>query len=132
MKKAVPRYVYDAFYPQGWWERQRHDIDAVLDQDATQVLVAVGPGGALHGWVGVRIHPEDSMGELHILAVDPDHQRTGVASALIDAAHDRMRAAGMSIAMVETGDDPGHQPSRTTYESAGYERWPVARYFREL
>lgn len=34
--------------------------------------------------------------------------------------------------MVETGDDPGHQPSLSTYESAGYERWPVARYFREL
>ena len=43
-----------------------------------------------------------------------------------------MRSAGMQIVMVETGDDPGHAASRATYESIGFERWPVARYFREL
>jgi hypothetical protein len=33
---------------------------------------------------------------------------------------------------VETGDDPGHAPARAAYERTGFERWPVARYFREL
>ena len=32
----------------------------------------------------------------------------------------------------ETGGDPGHKPSRSAYESMGFTRWPVARYFREL
>lgn len=132
MRAEVPGYVYDAFYPQGWWMRQRADVEAVLDDATTEVLVAVDDRGDPLGWVGVRIHPEDSMGEVHIVAVDPLAQRRGVARALLDAAHDRMRDAGMTIAMVETGGDAGHAPSRATYEALGYERWPVARYFRPL
>jgi hypothetical protein len=40
--------------------------------------------------------------------------------------------AGMSIAMVETGGDPGHAPARHTYEKVGFELFPVARYFKKL
>ncbi len=132
LRVAVPAYVYRAFYPDGWWERQRQDIAALLDSEHDGVSVALVDDVVVVGWVGIRLHPEDSMGEIYILAVDPDHQRKGVARALMAAAHEQMRAAGMTIAMVETGGDPGHQPSRATYVAAGYERWPVARYFRKL
>ena len=44
------------------------------------------------------------MGEIYIIAVDPDQQRWGIASALMDHAMLQMRRAGMAIAMVETGD----------------------------
>ena len=131
LEPAVPDYVYEAFYPNGWRPRQDHDIRALLADDATDVYVAC-IDGAIAGFVGVRLHPEDRMGEIHILAVDPAHQRCGVATALIDHALETIRAAGMAIVMVETGDDPGHGASRATYEHAGFERWPVARYFRKL
>ncbi|MEM7712190.1 MAG: GNAT family N-acetyltransferase, partial [Cyanobacteria bacterium P01_A01_bin.68] len=39
---------------------------------------------------------------------------------------------GMSIAMVETAGDEGHAPARNTYEKAGFELFPVARYFKKL
>ncbi|WP_323959386.1 hypothetical protein [Arthrobacter sp. JZ12] len=42
------------------------------------------------------------------------------------------REAGMSMVLVETGDDPGHAPARHAYEEAGFEQWPVARYFKSL
>lgn len=131
MEPAVPAYVFRAFYPDGWIARQVADIRAFLDAEPEAVHVAAD-GDALAGWVGVRLHPEDRMGEIYILAVDPDHQRKGVATALMDHAADLMRRAGMAIVLVETGGDPGHAPSRATYEAAGFERWPVARYFREL
>lgn len=38
----------------------------------------------------------------------------------------------MSVAMVETGGDPGHGPARRTYERAGFTAMPVARYFMAL
>ena len=38
----------------------------------------------------------------------------------------------MSVAMVETGGDPGHARSRHTYEKVGFELFPVARYFKKL
>jgi GNAT superfamily N-acetyltransferase len=131
LEPAVPAYVYRAFYPDGWAARQAADVQALLENDGDEVLVALEAEQVI-GWVGVRLHPEDRMGEIRILAVDPSRQRAGVARALMDRAIGTMRDAGMAIVMVETGDDPGHAPSRATYESAGFERWPVARYFREL
>jgi hypothetical protein len=44
----------------------------------------------------------------------------------------RLKAGGADIVMVETGGDPGHAPSRSVYEAFGFERWPVARYFKDL
>lgn len=131
LEPAVPPYVYRAFYPDGWEMRQAAEIEKVLREEDQSVWVAFDSDTAV-GWVGTRLHPEDSMGEVYILAVDPTRQREGVASALLETAVGYMRAAGMKIVMVETGDDPGHAASRATYECSGFERWPVARYFREL
>lgn len=131
LEPAVPLYVYRAFYPDGWQVRQEADIRALLRTEGERVWVALD-GDLVCGWVGLRLHPDDRMGEIHILAVDPAHQRRGIAAALMDQAFAELRAAGMAVVMVETGDDPGHAPSRTTYERAGFDRWPVARYFREL
>ena len=38
----------------------------------------------------------------------------------------------MAMVMVETGGDLGHAPARATYEGLGFQRWPVARYFKDL
>lgn len=131
LKPAVPDYVYEAFYPNGWDVRQSADILAFLVSDAPNIWVA-SEGESIVGWVGIRLHAEDSMGEIYILAVDPDWQGRGIGGQLIDHAIREIRRAGMSIAMVETGDDPGHAPSRAAYERSGFERWPVARFFRKV
>jgi GNAT superfamily N-acetyltransferase len=131
MRQAVQTYVYDNFYPKGWDVRQSFDIDAFLRDEGERVWVALLDDRVV-GWVGVRLHEEDKMGEIYILAVDPDVQRKGIATALLDKAHTFMREAGMAMVMVETGDDDGHIASRATYERAGFVRWPVARYFKQL
>jgi GNAT superfamily N-acetyltransferase len=77
-------------------------------------------------------HPERSMGEISMLAVDPDHQGGGIGTALTEFALDRLKDAGMKVAMVETGGDPGHAAARRTYEKAGYVLLPIARYFKNL
>jgi len=131
MEKAVPAYVYENFYPNGWDVRQTADIKAMLSDDETEVWVAK-ENGKLLGYVGLRKHAEDRMGEIYILAVDPDHQRRGLGSALMEYGCSQLRKAELNMVMVETGGDPGHAPSRATYESFGFERWPVARYFKQL
>ena len=131
MEKAVPAYVYENFYPDGWKARQTSDIKAMLRDGETDVWVAKD-NGELLGYVGLRKHPEDHMGEIYILAVDPDHQRRGIGHTLMDHGCAQLRQAGLNMVMVETGGDPGHAPSRATYESFGFEPWPVARYFKEL
>ena len=131
LEPAVAPYVYKAFYPDGWQARQSSDIESFLDSHGDDVWVALDEGQIV-GWVGVRLHHEDTMGEIYILAVDPVAQKSGAARVLIESAFEHMRSANMKIVMVETGDDPGHAASRATYEKLGFERWPVARYFREL
>ena len=131
LEPAVQPYVFQNFYPQGWAARQTADIREFLRAEGERAFVAVEKDLVL-GWVGVRLHPHDRMGEIYILAVDPACQGRGVATALMNHAMAVMLRAGLAMVMVETGDDPGHAPSRATYESAGFERWPVARYFRQL
>lgn len=127
----VPAFVYGAFYPDGWRQRQRNDLAELLDTEPAHVDVAFD-GDSLLGWVCTRLHPEDRMGEIYVLAVDPAYQRRGAGRALTKHSCERARSAGMSMVMVETGDDSGHAPARATYETSGFERWPVARYFRDL
>ena len=131
MRHEVPAFVYAAFYPQGWQARQSVDVAAMLDGEPQNISVAMRHG-ELAGFVGLRLHPEDAMGEVQIVAVAPRHQRQGVGRALLTLAEERMRAAGMTMVMVETEGDSGHEPARRAYEVFGYERRPVARCFKRL
>lgn len=131
MQKEIPEYVYEAFYPNGWKARQLEDVEAACRDVETDIWLAV-TDDKLSGYVGLREHKEDSMGEVYIIAVDPDFQRQGVGDGLMTFALKWMREKGLDIAMVETGGDKGHAPSRAAYENAGFERYPVARYFRKL
>ena len=121
--------VYEAFYPDGWRSHQRSDVEAALaDQD---VWIAERDG-AVVGFVSVVLHSDGGVGEVHMVAVDPDHQQHGVGVALTDHAVGWMRESGMKVAMVETGADPGHGPARSLYERSGFGLWAVARYFKAL
>lgn len=131
MESEVSSFVYECFYPRGWRVRQEADLAEVLDREAERIDVAVIDSQVV-GWVCTRLHLEDDMGEVYVLAVDPERQRQGIATALMDRSFERIRAAGLRMAMVETGGDSGHAPSRSIYEAAGFQRWPVARYFKDL
>lgn len=131
LQSAVPGFVYESFYPEGWRQRQFADLAATLDGESENVHVAL-VDGAPAGWICTRFHPEDSMGEVYVIAVDPQHQGKGVGHALMQHAIDQARANGMRMVMVETGDDPGHAAARRFYEGTGFQRWPVARYFKEI
>jgi GNAT superfamily N-acetyltransferase len=115
-----------------WREDQRRAVEEVCAADRGRVWVAEVDARAV-GFVAVGLdHPERSMGEISVLAVDPDHQGGGLGTALTEFALDKLRDAGMKVAVAETGGDPGHAPARRTYEKAGYVQLPIARYFKNL
>ena len=131
IQNAMDADVYRAFYPDHWRVSQQKVVEDVCAAEDTNVWVATDAGSTV-GFVAVKLHSEDSMGEIYMVAVDPDFQSHGIGSALIKFALDWMKDAGMSIAMVETGGDPGHAPARHTYEKAGFGLFPIARYFKKL
>lgn len=131
IQKAMNADVYQAFYPDNWRVSQQKAVEDVCAAEDTNIWVAID-GGSIVGFVTVKLHSEDSMGEIYMVAVDPDFQGRGIGSALTEFALDRMKNAGMSVAMVETGSDPGHASARHTYEKVGFKLWSVARYFKKL
>lgn len=131
LAQEVPTFVYESFYPNGWREQQYNDLADVIDAEPQNIDLALD-GERPMGWICTRLHPEDNMGEVHVLVVDPDYQQHGIGSALMERSFARIRGAGMRMVMVETGGDSGHAPARSAYESIGFQPWPVARYFKEL
>ncbi len=131
IQNAMDSDVYEAFYPDNWRVSQQKAVEDVCAKEDTNVWVAIEANSTV-AFVAVKIHFDDSMGEIYMVAVDPDFQGRGIGTALIKFALDWMKDAGMSIAMVETGGDEGHAPARHTYEKVGFGLFPVARYFKKL
>ncbi len=131
IQKAMDPDVYQAFYPNIWSVSQQQAVEDVCTAEDAQVWVAVDDSSPV-GFVAVKLHLADSMGEIYMVAVDPDKQGCGIGSALIAFVLNWMKDAGMAVAMVETGGDPGHAPARHTYEKMGFGLFPVARYFKKL
>jgi GNAT superfamily N-acetyltransferase len=131
IRKAMGADVYRVFYPDGWRVSQQKVVNDTCLAEGINVWVA-READATAGFVAVKLHSENSMGEIYLVAVDPDFQGRGVGSALSEFALAWMKDAGMSVAMVETGGDPGHAPARHTYEKVGFELFPIARYFKKL
>ena len=86
------------------------------------------------GFVAVGLIDEDATraGEIHMIAVDPAYQRTGVGASLMQQAITQIKARGVDIAVVATGGDPGHASARALYEKFGFTPLPLVRYYRTL
>lgn len=129
MRDLLEPSVYSAFYPD-WREVQRKDVTEACtsqDHDTWVALIDDTPVGFVD-----TTRSDPVLAVIHMLAVDPAYQGLGIGLQLTEFAVERMREAGASVAMVQTGGDPGHAPARRTYEAAGFRLFPAAQYFRKL
>ncbi len=132
LERVLGSEIFESLNPEGWRKSQRQAVEDVCAAGKGRVWVAEVDGAAV-GFVAIELRDlKRSMGEISMLAVDPDHQGGGIGTALTEFALDRLKDAGMTVAMVETGGDPGHAAARRTYEKAGYVHLPIARYFKNL
>lgn len=130
IEQAMGTEIFRRQHPD-WREDQRRAVEEACAKEG-QVWVAELDAGVV-GFVAVELDShEDNLGEISMLAVGPDYQGGGIGTSLTEFALDRLRDAGMTVAMVETGGDPGHAAARRTYEKAGYTLLPIARYFKNL
>jgi GNAT superfamily N-acetyltransferase len=113
-----------------WRQHQARAVRHTLANSAMQSWVAEAERG-LVGFVAATLRSE-IVGEIEMLAVDPEDQGHGTGSALTKHATDWLRDCGVRVAVVETGGDAAHAPARHVYEKAGYTLFPVARYFMAL
>jgi GNAT superfamily N-acetyltransferase len=113
-----------------WKEIQAEAVRSSCTSAERDVFVAVSDGCPV-GFSAVALNAfHERMGVIDIMAVDPDYQRQGIGTRLLDRSIEHMRARGMDIAAVGTGGDPGHAPARAAYEAYGFTLLPSARYLK--
>jgi len=132
LEAALGTNVYGRLFPD-WRSAQATAITATCTAPEHDVWVAVVEGRPV-GFVAVGLIDEDATraGEIHMIAVDPGYQGTGVAASLMDRAIAHIKAQGVDLAVVGTGGDPGHAPARGLYEKFDFSPLPLVRYYRTL
>ena len=135
MRSVVGDEIDELLHGDDWRVYQARSVEDALDNEAMHLWVAedlVDDDMAVVAFLAVTLHVADSMGQVWMLAVDPRAQGRELGTTLTNFATDWIRDAGMRLAMIGTGGDPGHAPARRTYEKAGYTALPTVQYLKAL
>ncbi|MEM9429722.1 MAG: GNAT family N-acetyltransferase [Pseudomonadota bacterium] len=131
-RRIVGNAVAETAFAGAEEEQASHLDDLAGGAHGAEILVAVRGGRAI-GFCAVLLGGRRGLGEIGLNAVDPAHQRRGVATALFDAALARMRAVGCTCATVSTGGDASHAPARAAYVKLGFRTAiPALHLYRRL
>ena len=123
--------IYPILYPD-WRKVQREGVESVCRDKGKYIILVAQCGQKVVGFLAYELKREDAKGEVILLAVHPEYQNDGIGTDLNNRALENMKAAGVKMAVVETGGDDSHAPARRSYEKAGYTGLPIVRYFKDL
>ncbi len=102
-----------------WRWRKGRDVERDIDAPGTELAIAEdAENGATVGYVTMAFDPETRIGWIHNLAVHTDLRGQGLGKRLIEHALDRFRAAGMTVARIETLEQ--NSIGRQLYPSLGF------------
>lgn len=88
-----------------WRWRKGRDIDEDIDMPGCELAVAEDDQtGEAVGYVTMKFDRETLIGWIHNLAVDAGLRGQGLGRRLLEHALERFRAAGMTVAKIETLD----------------------------
>jgi ribosomal protein S18 acetylase RimI-like enzyme len=117
-----------------WRQDYRDTLDELTSAENRNRFLVADLDGAPAGYAAWTTHPGPLglQGEITLLAVDPEHQGSGLGRALIDGACEAMRAAGCVVAWAGTGGDEAHTAARAAYAAGGFTPLPTVFYSRLL
>ena len=115
-----------------WKVYQENQVRQVLRREDMHTWVA-GADRRVVGFVSaVAVDLQRRIGEVAMVAVDPEAQQRGVGTALTLVATEWLRQEGMAVAFISTGGDAGHSAARRLYTNIGYTPFPSIQYFMSL
>lgn len=131
-KNIMGPTVFPIIYP-NWKKSQREEMERVCKETDKYDTYVAEINGKVAGFTTLELNQETKKGEIYFLAVHPDAQNKGIGTVLNNFAIQKLKEAGMKIAVVGTGGDPSHAPARRSYEKAGFKRvLPVVNYYMDL
>lgn len=119
-----------AWHPeQGGWDRQtllRRELEPWFDPDG---FLLHEEDGRLAGFCWTKVHSDvdPPLGEIHVLAVDPDFQGRGLGRPLLLAGLRWLAEAGLGTAMLYV--DSANSPAVALYHSLGFSTDHVDRAY---
>lgn len=130
LERSIKPEIYEVFVPD-WQAEQMRSLNTFCDSGEVDTIVAERDKKIL-GLTAISFHPEDFLGQIYMIGVDPDCQRRGIGTALINAGIEIVKQRGFALVMIETGGDPGHAAARKTYEKMGFDLYPVASCLKRV
>lgn len=115
--------AYAAFAPDGWEPGGPVPQGERLQREGTRWFVACDESGALRGVCGAIATDDPALGHVWQLFVDPGHQGTGLADALLDQLLEATRADGRTALQLYCARD-GAQ-ARAFYARRGWASDPT-------
>lgn len=105
-----------------WFGIEQALLDIARDAESQTVWVA-RDADRIVGCIAIKLHNEFTA-EMALLAVRPDHHRTGIGRRLVLTAESWLRARGIEYLSVKTlgpsRPDPGYERTRRFYAAMGF------------
>ena len=117
----------------GQWEQDyRDELPRLHDPAARRWIAVAEVGGNVAGFVAWDSAGRPDHGRIQLLAVAEPYRRDHVATRLCRHALDAMKADGVEVVELGTGEDAFHAAARALYESLGFIKVPIAGYITKL
>src|SRR5207248_6163961 len=82
-REVMGEEIFERLYGDDWRRQQARDVEEVLAAEEMNVWVAA-VNGEVVGFVAAVLKVDSGMGELRMLAVDPESQNHGLGTLLTD------------------------------------------------
>lgn len=115
-----------------WQQDYRDEVPTLHDPANGRHLAVAESGGDVAGYVAWRPGERPASGQITMLAVAADHRRQQVGRLLCEHAIAALRADGVEVVGIGTGDDAFHAAARALYEDLGFTKIPIAGYLRKI
>jgi ribosomal protein S18 acetylase RimI-like enzyme len=87
MRDVMGDEIFGCLYGDDWRRQQQEDVEKALRDEKSEVWVAE-VDGEVAGFVSAVVDANTHMGEIYMVAVDPDFQNHGLGTQLTDVAID--------------------------------------------
>ena len=102
-------------------EAQADLLSSYLRTDSGWELFLAVKANETIGFIALKPDSNTYVGEIGLNAIDPIWSAQGLGLAMYEFAVEKLRDAGMKVAVVATGGDVSHEPARKAYRKAGFD-----------
>jgi ribosomal protein S18 acetylase RimI-like enzyme len=115
-----------------WQQDYRDDVPLRHDPAAGRHAAVAVVDGEVVGWLSWEVGPKPQHGQIYLLAVAASQRRQQLGRELCLHAIAAMRADGVHVVGIGTGDDAFHAAARSLYEGLGFTKIPIAGYLKRI